>query len=159
MGLLGCFGRPRRPKLLKKPRRPTKDNVLWVRFVCVCVCVCVCAAVCCSVLQSHCNTLQHTATHCSTLQHTAAHCNTLQPSFLFVIWHIHTCDMTHSFVRHDSFTWLVHKRDMPHSYVWHTFTCATWLMHQCSMTNLYVQYASFTRATYLSFANCDMTHS
>jgi len=27
---------------------------------------------------SHCNTLQHTATHCNTLQHTATHCNTLQ---------------------------------------------------------------------------------
>jgi len=28
--------------------------------------------------QSHCNTLQHTATYCNTLQHTATHCNTLQ---------------------------------------------------------------------------------
>jgi len=27
---------------------------------------------------SHCNTLQHTATRCDTLQHTATHCNTLQ---------------------------------------------------------------------------------
>ena len=27
---------------------------------------------------SHCNTLQHTATHGNTLQHTATHCNTLQ---------------------------------------------------------------------------------
>jgi len=32
----------------------------------------------CLILQSHCNTLQHTATHCNTLQHTAAHGNTLQ---------------------------------------------------------------------------------
>jgi len=29
-------------------------------------------------INSHCNTLQHTATHCNTLQHTATHCNTLQ---------------------------------------------------------------------------------
>jgi len=33
---------------------------------------------CGSCRNSHCNTLQHTATHCNTLQHTATHCNTLQ---------------------------------------------------------------------------------
>jgi len=33
----------------------------------------------CNILyNTHCNTLQHTATHCNTLQHTATHCNTLQ---------------------------------------------------------------------------------
>ena len=31
-----------------------------------------------SLLIAHCNALQRTATHCSTLQHTAAHCGTLQ---------------------------------------------------------------------------------
>jgi len=60
---------------------------------------------------------QHTATHCNTLQHTATHCNTLHthpyPSRwrgvdslpLLSSWHvqIHTCVMTHSYVRHDSF--------------------------------------------------------
>jgi len=28
-------------------------------------------------IETHCNTLQHTATHCNTLQHTATHCNTI----------------------------------------------------------------------------------
>jgi len=42
------------------------------------------------------------------------------------------CDMTHSYVWHDSFicvTWLIHMCDMTHSYVWHdSFICVTWLM-------------------------------
>jgi len=39
-----------------------------------------------------------------------------------VTWLIHMCDMTHSYVWHDSFicvTWLIHMCDMTHSYVWH----------------------------------------
>ena len=31
-----------------------------------------------NTLQTHCNSLQHTATYCNTLQHTATYCNTLQ---------------------------------------------------------------------------------
>ena len=45
-------------------------------------------------------------------------------------WLVHTCDMTHSYLRHDSFiraTWLIHTCDMTHSYVQHDsftgFTC------------------------------------
>jgi len=41
---------------------------------------------------------------------------------LCVTWLIHTCDMTHSYVWHDSFlrvTWLIHTCDMIHSHVWH----------------------------------------
>jgi len=30
------------------------------------------------LVQTHCNTLQHTATHCNALEHTATRCNTLQ---------------------------------------------------------------------------------
>jgi len=45
---------------------------------------------------------------------------------------IHMWDMTHSYVRHDSFiceTWLIHMWDMTHSYVRHdSFICETWLM-------------------------------
>jgi len=39
-------------------------------------------------------------------------------SFICVIWLIHMCDMTHSYVRHDAFicvTWLIHTCDMTHS--------------------------------------------
>ena len=47
------------------------------------------------------------------------------------------CDMTHSYVRHDSFicvTWLTHMFDMTHSYVRHdSFMCATWPNHKCNV--------------------------
>ena len=39
-----------------------------------------------------------------------------------VVWLVQMCDMTHSYVWHDSFicvTWLIHTCDMTHSYVWH----------------------------------------
>ena len=46
-----------------------------------------------------------------------------------------SCDMTHSYVWHDSFicvTWLIHLCDMTHSYVWHgSFICVAWLIHTC----------------------------
>ena len=52
---------------------------------------------------------------------------------------MHMCDMTSSYVRHDSFicaTWLIHMCDMTHSYLWHdSFICATWLIHMCDMTH------------------------
>jgi len=38
----------------------------------------------------------------------------------------HVCDMTHSYVWHDSFicvTWLIHMCDMTHSYVWRDPFC------------------------------------
>jgi len=64
-------------------------------------------------------------------------------------------DMTHSRVRHESFTcatWRIHMHDMTHSHVymthqaqppsksyshvWHdAFTCATWIIHMCDKTN------------------------
>ena len=37
--------------------------------------ICERVAVMTSIDESHCNTLQRTATHCNTLQHTATHCN------------------------------------------------------------------------------------
>ena len=73
-------------------------------------------------------------------------------SFNCVIWLIHLCDMTHSYVWHDSFicvtcpihaggwficvTWRIHMCDMTHSYVWHdAFMCVTWRIHMCDMTH------------------------
>ena len=46
--------------------------------------------------------------------------------------------------------------DMTHSYVWHdSFLCVTWLIHICDTSFYsYVKYDSFTRMTCL----CDMTH-
>ena len=91
--------------------------------------------------------------------------------FTCVTWRIHTCDMTHSYVWHDSFiraTWLVHTcgrwcwiRWSPcsASYVWRdSFIRVTWLLHSCDMTYSYVWHEPFICATWL-LHTCDMTHS
>jgi len=89
-------------------------------------------------------------------------------SFICVIWLIHVCDMTRSFVWHDSFmcrTWLMSMCDMAHScvrsihtcdvtraYVCHdSFVCATWLVRMCDVTHPYVWHDSFTRVTLLIY--------
>jgi len=97
-------------------------------------------------------------------------------SFICVTWLIHMCDMTHSYVWHDSsngcswlyengsftcVTWLIHMCDMTHpmdvvrcmgmthSYVWHdSFVCVTWLIHMCDMTHSYVWHDSFICVTW-----------
>ena len=52
-----------------------------------------------------------------------------------VAWLSHICDMTHSYIRHDSFiyvTRLIHICDMTHSYMWHdSYIYATWLVLRC----------------------------
>jgi len=89
-------------------------------------------------------------------------CNTLQQRDLLVdsssmvkIW-MSVRNMSHSYVRHDSFiceTWLIPIRNMTHSYVTHdSFSCETWLIHVRNMTNSYVRHDSFTRETWLSHA-------
>jgi len=59
----------------------------------------------------------------------------------------HMCDMTHSYVWHDSFicvTWLIHMCDMTHLYVWHdSLICVTWHVHVCDTTHSYAWHASF----------------
>jgi len=59
-------------------------------------------------------------------------------SFICVTWLIHMCDMTHSYVWHDSFicvTCLIHMCDMPHSHVWHaSFACVIFLVHLTFLT-------------------------
>jgi len=69
------------------------------------------------------------------------------------------CDMSHSYVRHDSFisvTELIHMCDMTHSYVWHnSFMCVTWLIHMRDMTHLYVWQDSFICVTWVIHM-CDM---
>ena len=42
-------------------------------------------------------------------------------SFIRAIWRVHMCNMTHSYVRHDS----LKKCDMTHSYVWHDYRVDT----------------------------------
>jgi len=56
-------------------------------------------------------------------------------SFICVTWLIHMCDVTHAYVGHESFIYvtelgLIHMWDMTHSYVRHdSFICETWLIH------------------------------
>jgi len=72
------------------------------------------------------------------------------------------CDITHSYVWHDSFicvTWLIYMFDMTHLHAWHdSFTCVTWLIHMCDMTHSYVWQNSFICVTRLTDV-CVMTHS
>jgi len=98
-----------------------------------------------------------------------------------VTWLVHMCDMTHSYVWHDSFmcvTWLIHVCNMTHSCapydiqprVWHvcvtwlvhmcvmTRSCVTWLVHMCDMTHSYERLDSFICVAWLAHM-CDMTRS
>ena len=83
-------------------------------------------------------------------------------SFVCVTWLIYTCGVTHSYVWHNSFTrvtWLIHVCNMTHSHVWHgSFICMTWLIHLCDMTHSRVWHDSFTHVTWLIHM-CDMTDS
>jgi len=83
-------------------------------------------------------------------------------TFICVTWLIHICDMTHSYVWHDSFicvTWLIHMCDMTYSYVWHdSFICVTCHIHMCDMTHSYMWHDSFICVTWLIHM-CDMTYS
>jgi len=68
-------------------------------------------------------------------------------SFMCVTWLTHMCDMTHSYVWHDSFicvTWLIHMcdkthswpihmRGVTHSYVWHDLFILTWKSEEYAM--------------------------
>jgi len=82
-------------------------------------------------------------------------------SFKCATWLLYMCDMTPLYVRHDSFkcaTWLLYMCDMTHLYVRHdSFICAKWLIYMCDMTHLYVRNDSFICATWLIYM-CDMTH-
>ena len=136
-----------------------------------------CVAVCCSVLQCVavcCSVLQCVAVCCSVLHRLMLHdsskdmrdpWNMMHDTWDMAhvqhgaTWLIHMWDMTHSYVRHDSFicaAWLIHMCDMTHetqrtystvrhdSFIWETwlFICATWLIHICGMTHSYVRHDS-----------------
>ena len=103
-----------------------------------------------------------------------------------VTWLIHMCDVTHTYVRHDSYDiadtrtdtvsetlWFRTWRDMTHSLVFFKtarymlkrgrLRCrfgpyVTWLIHICNMTHSHVRHDSFVDATWLIHM-CNMTHS
>ena len=72
--------------------------------------------------------------------------------------HIRMCDMTHSYVRHDSFicvTWLIHMCNMAHSYVWHnSFMSHIRMTNMWDMTHSFEGHASFICMIWL----IDVTH-
>ena len=152
-------------------------------YLCVCVCVCVrererCAAII-PIYMSH---VTHTNESCLTYEWVMPHvrmshfihihesCHKYEWTMPYicaaiisicVIWLFAMCDMTHSYVWHDSFlyvTWLIFMCDMTRSYVWHdSFLCEPWLIPMCDMTRSYMWHDSFLCAIWL-VPMCDMTH-
>jgi len=63
----------------------------------------------------------------------------------------HICDMTHSCMWHDSFiymTWLMDVRDMIHSYIWHdALVYVTWLIRMKDVTHWCIWDDSWTSVT------------
>jgi len=99
-----------------------------------------------------------------------AHQQSLSHSFIRATWLIDTCDMTHSYVRHDSSihaTWLIYSCDMTHSYERHdSSTCANVLLIRSTQpitcaqelatrtNNLFVAWkADLPRKTYFGVTN------
>jgi len=129
-------------------------------FVRVCVCVCVC--VCSSRLSS-----QLTFERFEYLLGFSS-----EGTEVVSVWSPVVCDVTHSYVRHDSFickTWLVHMWDMTRSYVLSgvpevvsvcicdvtnscvrhdSFIRETWLIHMWDTTRSYVRHDSFICETW-----------
>ena len=119
-----------------------------------------CVAVCCSVLQ--CVTVYH-------YSRISVYFAIITISTRRATWLTHVCDITHSYVRHDSFTmlrnsvtcvtWLIHMRDMTPPYAWHvSFIWVTWVIHKCDMAHLSMRHDSFVCVTWLIHMR-DMTHS
>jgi len=80
--------------------------------------------------------------------------NVWHDSFIQVTCLIHTCDMPHSYVWHDSFSTHVpakgHVTTSTCSYVWHDSSiCVAWIIHKCDMPHSYVWHASFICVTWL----------
>jgi len=160
--------------------------------MCVCACVCVCVCLCLCVYMRMCMCVRVCAvytyvyvsvcTYITTILHTILRStqdtapnikvNTRDAEvFPCVIWCIHTCDIIHSCVCHDSYIcmkWLIRSRDGTHAYARHQFLFINlilrhvleniWLINMCDMTHLHVWRDSFICAMWFSHI-CDMTHS
>ena len=76
-------------------------------------------------------------------------------SFICVTWLIHMCDMTHSYVWHDS------SNGCSSLYGNDSFICVTWLIHMCDMTHpmdlvccMWKHFAARTPCAFLFGAVC-----
>ena len=71
----------------------------------------------------------------------------------WLIWLMHICDMTHSYVSHNTFRCVplpCHECDRTTSYVWHdSFVRGIWRIEMCDMTHSNVCHDSFVRVTWL----------
>jgi len=77
-----------------------------------------------------------------------------------VTWPIHTWDMTHSHLKHDSFVWLMdvwhHAQSLCHCLS--QTRCVTWLVHTWDMTQSHLRHDSFVCKT-LPIRTRHMSHS
>jgi len=76
-------------------------------------------------------------------------------------WLVHVCDMTYSYVGHDSCmhgTWLTLVCNVTHSCVWHDSCMCGHDSSMCPVTHSCVCHASCMRWAWLTYV-CDMTHS
>jgi len=96
--------------------------------------LCVCVCVCVTCLID----MQHDSL---IVKCDVTHSYVWHDSLICATWLIHMCDTTHFYLCHGSFlclTWHRNMCDMTHSYGWHdSFICVTWLIHVCAMTQEY----------------------
>jgi len=73
------------------------------------------------------------------------------------VWLIHMCDMTHSYMWHDSFicvAWLIHICDMTHSFEWHdSFICMTFVVFVYIFVHIYVWVMSHLLTIHVTHMN------
>jgi len=76
-----------------------------------------------------------------------------------VTWRMHMCDMTHSYLWHDSctcVTWVIHMCAMTCACVQHAHICATWIIEICDMLHAYVWHDACKYVTWF-VPTCAMT--
>jgi len=113
---------------------------------------------------AHCNTLQHTlqhtATHCNTRCNMLQHTNTHTQRCTFTDTDIHGCIDVRMYICE---TQRIHTWDMTHLYVWHDSSiCVTRLVHRHSRMyrcTYCTDVRTYIHSLHNSFHMCDMTHS
>ena len=76
-------------------------------------------------------------------------------SFIYMPWVIYMCDMTHSFMRHDSFECTMTLSYTLHLLIRLVWSCDACLVHMCAMTHWYMCHDSFIYALWISLMSHD----